>query len=208
MGNMVIDLDELREWVQENRAGLGTEVRVDESNSLWQPWQYYPELVALLAEVRCRGPATGVPSGLIVASFGRRTLAYCPASLILILIQILTAPLVFVVMKISGIADWQDQVVRMFLQPDIPVAPELLYYLRITNLMWYVITTLYMAGFLSAHGKTPAKAMLRLQVVSDGRGQEPSRQLKLLRGIVFAISISLWAAHVLRLFQSATPRAA
>ena len=46
-----VDLAELREWVAENRAGIGTEVKRDEPGSIWEPWQNFPELVALLAEV-------------------------------------------------------------------------------------------------------------------------------------------------------------
>ena len=46
-----VDLAELREWVRENRAGLGTVVRPDRPDASWQPWQNYPELVALLAAV-------------------------------------------------------------------------------------------------------------------------------------------------------------
>ena len=47
-----VNLEELREWVRENRAGLGTFVRTDQPDAPWQHWQQYPELVALLAEVQ------------------------------------------------------------------------------------------------------------------------------------------------------------
>ena len=39
-----VDLGELREWVQENRAGVGTAVRLDEPNAPWETWQTYPEV--------------------------------------------------------------------------------------------------------------------------------------------------------------------
>ena len=71
-----VDLDELREWVRENRAGLGTEVRLDEPNAIWHPWQAYPELVALLAEAHATGSAP-VPDQAdpIIAPIWKRILA-------------------------------------------------------------------------------------------------------------------------------------
>src|SRR5258708_23712119 len=70
-----VDLDELREWVRENRAGLGTDVRLDETGTSWHPWQSYPELVALLAEARATAPVPGMP-GLVIAPMGRRIVAF------------------------------------------------------------------------------------------------------------------------------------
>ena len=81
-----VDLDELRDWVQENRAGLGTEVRLDEPGAPWNPWQNYPELVALLAEVHVTSPVPGQP-GLVIARLGRRMAAF---ALDLVLISIPT----------------------------------------------------------------------------------------------------------------------
>src|ERR1035441_8580028 len=80
-----VDLNGLRDWVQENRAGLGTEVRLDEPDAPWHPWQNYPELVALLAEVHVTSPVPGQP-GMVIASVGRRVIAF---ALDLILISIL-----------------------------------------------------------------------------------------------------------------------
>src|SRR5476651_1741553 len=72
-----VDLDELRDWVRENRAGLGTEVRLDELNAdaPWHPWQNYPELVALLAEAQATSPVPGQP-GLVIAPIWRRAVAW------------------------------------------------------------------------------------------------------------------------------------
>ena len=50
-----VALAELREWVGENRVGLGTDVRLDTPHGTWHSWQFYPELVALLAEVKATG---------------------------------------------------------------------------------------------------------------------------------------------------------
>ncbi len=57
-----VDLAELREWVRENRAGIGTEVRRADPDGTWNTWQTYPELVALVAEVNATGPVPG-PAG-------------------------------------------------------------------------------------------------------------------------------------------------
>src|SRR5271156_1050378 len=70
-----VDLQELREWVQENRAGLGTEVRRDEPNASWHPWQNFPELIALLAEVHVTSPVPGQPA-LVIAPLWRRLAAF------------------------------------------------------------------------------------------------------------------------------------
>src|SRR5271155_2215249 len=70
-----VDLGALRAWVRENRAGLGTEVRRDEPGASWHPWQNYPELVALLAEVHVTGPLPPLP-GLAVAPVWRRVVAW------------------------------------------------------------------------------------------------------------------------------------
>ena len=61
-----VDLAELREWVAENRAGIGTEVKRPEPGSVWEPWQNFPELVALLAEVNVTSGVPGEP-GIAVA---------------------------------------------------------------------------------------------------------------------------------------------
>ena len=77
-----VGLDELRNWVRENRAGLGTEVRRDEPGAPWNQWQGYPELVALLAEAHVTSPVPGVP-GLVLAPMGRRIGAFAVDLLLL-----------------------------------------------------------------------------------------------------------------------------
>ena len=91
-----VELDELREWVRENRAGLGTDARLDEPGAPWHPWQNYPELVALLAEAQA---TSLVPdqSGLAIAPVGRRIAAF---ALDLLLIVILYMPIVIPVLLI------------------------------------------------------------------------------------------------------------
>src|SRR5271155_2629992 len=84
-----VDLEELREWVQENRAGLGTEVRADEPGATWSTWQSCPELIALLAEASAAAPVAGAPE-MVLASVWRRVAAF---GLDLILVSILVTPI-------------------------------------------------------------------------------------------------------------------
>ncbi|HEX4140365.1 MAG TPA: hypothetical protein VHY09_08465, partial [Candidatus Methylacidiphilales bacterium] len=99
-----VELEELREWVQENRAGIGTEVRRDEPGARWLPWQNFPELVALLAEVSATTPVPGQP-GMALAPLGRRMLAF---ALDLILSYILFVP-IMVVLGFAFLPDWLIQ---------------------------------------------------------------------------------------------------
>ncbi len=102
-----VDLEELREWVRENRAGLGTDVRRDEPDAPWHPWQNYPELVALLAEVH----AVGVVPSQVIAPLGKRALAF---AMDLILSAILSFPILFALALIF-IPDWCVQsALRLF----------------------------------------------------------------------------------------------
>ncbi len=177
-----VELAELREWVRENRAGLGTIVRLDDANASWQHWESFPELVALLAEVQATGSA--LSADLAPAPFGKRMLA---CVLDIILSSILASPIINVVMALS-VPDWEKQFMNVLLQPESPILPELRFYMTIGSLILYTILALYMTGFYAAHGKTPGKAVLRLRVV-DQDGKKPSLTRSLLRGIGFALSV-------------------
>ncbi len=181
-----VGLEELRDWVAENRAGLGTEVRLDESGSLWQPWQYYPELVALLAEVRVTSPVPGVP-GLVIAKLWRRIMAF---ALDLILVSFLVTP-VFFTLALVCTPDWFVKYIiaasqPTFTMPEIPLYPKM-----IANLISDSFLALYMAGFLAAHGQTPAKAILRLRVV-DQNGRKLGFARSLFRTVVLIFSMGLF----------------
>lgn len=179
-----VGLEELREWVKENRAGLGTEVRLDERGAAWQPWQSYPELVALLAEARVTGRAAGLPGELIIAPVWRRMLA---CVLDLILSSILASPLVYAIMKVN-VPGWQEQLMVTLLDPQNPPPPVLYHYMIMCNLVAYLILLIYLAGFHALHGKTPGKSVLRLRVV-DEEGQTPALSKTLLRGLGFVLSL-------------------
>lgn len=178
-----VDLAELRDWVAENRVGLGTVVRLDAPEGVWNAWQFYPELVALLAEVHATGSIT--PTALpVLAPFGRRITA---GVLDLFLAFILAMPLAFV----SVFSLPVDLIVRMqlFYQGLIPAQPMFpVWFVVLVNGLCFVIPLLYFAGFIAAHGLTPAKSLLNLQVV-DALGRKPAPGQALMRAFVFMISV-------------------
>jgi uncharacterized RDD family membrane protein YckC len=61
----------------------------------------------------------------------------------------------------------------------------------VINLLYNIVYGLFLAGFLVAHGQTPAKALLRLRVV-DQLGQKPGLLKCLLRTLVLIFSINLF----------------
>jgi uncharacterized RDD family membrane protein YckC len=180
-----VELNELRAWVEENRAGLGTEVRLDEPGAAWHPWQNYPELVALLAVAEATGAAPGV-AGLAVAPIWRRGLAF---ALDLFLIGLPTL-IVCTTLAIVYAPDWYVQAVvsgteHPFSPLALPVDANI-----VVNLISDVILALYFTGFHAAHGKTPAKALFRLRVV-DQSGNNPTVLKAFLRAFVLIVSMSL-----------------
>lgn len=196
-----VDLDELRDWVQENRAGLGTEVRRDEPDAPWHPWQTYPELVALLAEVHVTSPVPGLP-GLVIAPMGRRVLAF---ALDLVLISILVTP-IFITLGLVFLPDWFVQYVVATSQPpytvpDLPLSAKV-----VANLISDFALALYLTGFQAAHGQTPAKALLRVRVV-DQSGQKPSPVKAFLRALALIISMGLFFLPITYAFFNPQRRA-
>jgi len=181
-----VDLNELREWVQENRAGVGTAVCLDEPGATWQTWQTYPELVALVAEVQ---GTTGLqtPAGTVPAPMTRRVLAFL---LDFILIYFLAIPILGVVMKLY-MPDYENMAWQVFFEPEKPVPPQFYHYVTILGCIFYPLFALYMAGFHAAHGRTPAKSILRIRVV-DQNGQKPTLFKALLRGLGFLVSCYLY----------------
>jgi len=197
-----VDMDELRDWVQENRAGLGTVVRLDEPGSLWQPWQYYPELVALLAEARVTSPVPGQP-GLVIAPLGRRICAFV---IDLFLVVVLSFP-ILMVLALIYMPDWCVQSALASMQPQLTSSPQLPLNDRIIgSLISDMIMAFYMAGFHAAHGKTPAKAILRIRVV-DENGKKPHFVKSLLRALVMVFSLSLYGVPLAYAFLNPQRRA-
>jgi uncharacterized RDD family membrane protein YckC len=181
-----VELDELRDWVQENRAGLGTDVRRDEPGARWSPWQTHPELVALLAEVQVTAGAPVQPATSL-APMGRRVLAF---ALDLILVSFLVSP-VFIALALIYLPDWCVQYAVAaanppFVIPEVPRAAEIC-----ANLISDLMLALYFTLYLAAHGKTPAKQLFRLRVV-DQAGLKPSLVKSLLRALAMIFSMGLF----------------
>jgi len=191
-----VGLDELAVWVRENRAGLGTTVRTDQPDSTWQPWQHYPELVALLAEKQ----ALGTLAGLVLAPLGPRMGA-------LIIDLIFSFTLVMLIWSIINIAWTPEIMVRIYLSwyQDIPVElPQS--YAFLADLVSFGIPSLYSAGFIAAHGKTPGKAIFRLRVV-NAQGGKPALFQALVRGFFFGLSLGFYGLPFLVAFVSPQRRA-
>ena len=178
-----VELSELREWVREKRAGLGTRVRRDEPDAIWQPWQYFPELVALLAESQARDTG-GVTS---VASLGRRLAAFL---IDLFLINLLFDLIFYAILKPdfpSIFVPWIETAQAFFSSGQLsdlhpPVLAEFWLELIIVTLFM-----LYFAGYHAAHGRTPGKSILKIRVV-DANGDKPTLVRALIRVLVLCLS--------------------
>ena len=188
-------LEELREWVRENRAGLGSFVRLDESGATWEPWQHYPELVALVAEAQAASPASGAV-GLTIAPMTRRILAGVADVILsyILALPIIGGVLIVLILKVPSL---QDQMIQLYLHPYKPVPEPLLsFFVEVYYLTFYPVLTLYMAGFQAVHGQTPAKALMHLRVVGPDGGKPPFAR-SLLRGLLFSLSVYLYCFPLL-----------
>ncbi len=180
-----VDLEELREWVQENRAGVGTEVRLDEEGSSWHPWQSFPELVALSAEAHAASPSPA-QLGLVIAPAGRRVAALMAD---LILVSILFVPIVNVLALFLPM----DAITQAALNPtalqNLPekTLHQFLAFQMISNMG----LALYLTGFVAAHGQTPGKAIMRIRVVEEN-GRKPTLLNSFLRAVVLILSMGLF----------------
>ena len=195
-----VDLVELRAWVQENRAGLGTEVRRDEPGAQWNTWQSYPELVALLAEVHVTSPVPGLP-GLALAPIRRRVVALMVD---LMLFWLLLIPIV----SVSELFLPIDTIAQAAMNPSglQALPPETLHQVLGFQMASNSLLALYLTGFLAAHGQTPGKATMRLRVVGPD-GQKPSLLSAFLRTVVLIFSISLFFLPLLYVFVNPQRRA-
>jgi len=189
-----VDLGELREWVQENRAGLGTVVRLDEPDALWQPWQYYPELVALLAEVHVTHPVPGQP-GLVIAPLGRRALAFVVD---FILNFILVFPILTVGLFLLPLDFWA-QLARSSIQPTLPPPQMPPSFESLMIVVIYGGLALYLAGFHAAHGRTPGKSILGVKVV-DESGNKPHFVKSFARALLLILSLKICAIPLIYIF--------
>lgn len=181
-----VDLRELREWVRENRAGLGTEVRRDDPGAAWNPFENYPELVALLAEAHASSPVPTLAPGLVIAPIWRRIAALIAD---LILVSILFIPIV----DLLGVFMPMDAITQAAMNPfgvqQLP--PEMLRQLLAFQLLSNAGLALYLTGFIAAHGRTPGKSIMRVRVV-DENGVKPSLLNAFFRSVVLIISMGFF----------------
>ncbi len=186
-----VELTELREWVRENRAGLGTLVKADEPESGWKLWQEFPELVVLLAELQSRGPVATRPD-LVYAPFIRRLAA---AILDLTFALILFFPVSMIYLTTLPPSS-QETIFLFGLRPDSfnvkddAIPPEVDNF----KVLFFALGVVYLTSFVTAHGKTPGKALLGLKVISEDGGL-PSMGQSLKRALVFIILLAYILAN-------------
>jgi uncharacterized RDD family membrane protein YckC len=206
-----VGLAELREWVRENRAGLGTQVCLSDGPIRWQAWQQFPELVALLAEVRATGRMMPpLPDAVpVLAPMGRRSMALL---LDLVLAFLLVAPVFLVLYWLQPVPAIVAQL-EPYYASILEGAPPPQTTAALTrecvvggNVAGFLIPLFYFAGFQVAHGRTPAKSMLRLRVV-DAQGRQPTLAMALLRGLVLMISVNLYGLPLIYAFFNPQRRA-
>ena len=177
-----VDLDELRDWVRENRAGLGTEVRVDEPGAPWHAWQNYPELVALLAEVNVTGPA----SGLAIAPVWRRIAAWL---MDIFLLEILLNPLQLL---LKGVIPMRDLFQASFNPAVLQSMPtSMLLQIAAFIMIYNAFLVLYFTICHAVYGRTAAKAILGIRVV-DQQGRKPALVKAFVRALALIFSVNLF----------------
>jgi uncharacterized RDD family membrane protein YckC len=183
-----VDLRELREWVQENRAGLGTIVCLDELGATWHPWQTYPELVALVAEVQGTAsmpPPPPPPPGTVGTALWRRILAWVTD---VMLMSILFIP----IMSIVKLFLPMDVIIQTMMSPTLlqDATPQTLHDVTMFELIANACLVFYLAGFYALHGRTPAMTILGMRVV-DQVGQRPTLSKSILRALTLVLSVNL-----------------
>lgn len=185
-----VNLEELREWVRENRAGLGTEVRRAEPGATWNSWQTYPELIALLAEAHASLPSTLHPTGLVISSIWRRAAAFV---IDFIFLEILLNPLHLLLDRFIPL----HQILESFITPatlqslPTPVLIQLIALIVIEN----ACVVLYFTVCHAAYGKTPAQALLRMRVV-NAEGEKPSVTRAFIRSLTLVFSLNFYVPLV------------
>lgn len=153
-----VPLEELAEWVEENRAGIDTPVRTS-PQAEWKPWQSYPELAELLISASAGVLFPGQPH-LVLGSYLARIAAYIfdimmvGAILMLLIVFFVPVP----VQKESEVL-W-----KQMLEGHHPTAAQ--------SWMMVMALVVYVAYFTYFHGRTgqtPGKRLFRLRVV-DAHG--------------------------------------
>jgi len=179
-----VDRDELRDWVRENRAGLGTEVRLDEPGATWRPWQNYPELVALLAEAQVTNSVPGQPD-LVIAPIWRRVVAWM---MDIMLMAILLNPIQLLLDHFIPMHDILQAATNpaMIQTLSTPMLYQVIAFVILDN----ACLVLYFTICHAVSGRTPAKALLRIRVV-DQEGRKPAAVKAFVRALTLVFSVNL-----------------
>jgi len=188
-----VELDELREWVRENRAGLGTDVRLDETGAPWTPWQNHPELVALLAEAQATDSIPGQPG--TIAPVWRRLVAWM---MDIVILAILLLPLQLLLNHIIPVNEFMRAMIDPTTLQSLPT--PVLNQLAAIMLIESACMVLYFTVCHAFYGKTPAKALLRVRVVNQN-GEKPTAVKAFVRALVLVISVNLIFPLVVAFFN-------
>lgn len=166
-----VPLEELAEWVEENRAGIDTPVRTTPEGA-WTPWQSHPELMSLLASARAGVLFPGQPH-LVLGSLLARIAAYIfdimSVGLIMMVLVLLFVPV--------PMQKESEQVWKQMLEGHHPSSNQA--WLMLMALVVYVA---YFTYFHGSTGQTPGKRIFRLRVV-DAHGLTISYWQSFLRTI-------------------------
>lgn len=147
-----VTLAELREWVSEDRVGPGTGIR--RGSEEWSHWEFYPELVALLAK-----------ESEAIAPLSKRFFAF------LIDYSILTMVISLAFLYVHGdleifqneVQSWREMMQRI----QDPVYAELSLFMKLLMEMAHLI---YFGYFLSRPHQTLGKKWMGIRVLdAEGR---------------------------------------
>jgi uncharacterized RDD family membrane protein YckC len=165
-----VDRAELAEWVRENRA-------------VWQPWQAFPELVALLAQ-----QLSAV--GELVAPAWKRLAAWFVDMLLALV------PTNFALAFFLPVDQIGQQTLNALAQgTPMPMSRESLIY----SLTLDAALVLYLALFHAFLGYTPGKALVGIRV-ADARGNKPFLLAAVARAMALLLSMNLLFLPVLCAF--------
>lgn len=160
-------IEELAEWIEEDRAGLDSLVRTTPDGE-WKPLQTHPELLALVVNIRNGGLFPGQPQ-LVLAPFLPRILAYG--------LDVFLVGMVAGFINVALPAAWRVDSESMYhhMISGKALSPQEIWFLLGTIFLYILYFTLFHA----TTGQTPGKRLCRIRVV-DAHG----------------LTVSYWTAFV------------
>lgn len=177
-----VPLEELAEWVEENRAGIDTPVRTG-PQAEWKPWQSYPELAELLISASAGVLFPGQPH-LVLGSYLARVAAY-----IFDIMMVLMIFMLLIAFFVPASAQKEaEQLWKQMLEGHHPSPNQSGLILALIGLVVYVA---YFTYFHGRTGQTPGKRLFRLRVV-DAHGLTISYWQAFLRTIGAYLSMQFF----------------